>query len=776
MCPKKTVNWKRHLFLWPIILLAGAWDAPAQEASVPHASAQNAAVSHVSVQHTTAQHLSEQHATAQHLSEQHANGQEASVSNVTAPRLNLPDRRADALSGSGFEEQIRSLPLAAREEAIFEQVLSGNVPDFLRELIPVTVKRLAGEDSVTVTYFVTPDYLAVGDDDDYFLMPTTPLLAQRIGNEIGYSLPTRRMVDQIWEAAPLRLSPRPIPPTDLMTTVPVMYEHHLMVLEQREAAKEEHPPGTLVAGHKKDVIISNRIYGQSSGRVVIYGWHYLNGTPIQPVYHGHAETYVDYSHGIRLVQNHIIVNGRPGNYHDLLQHPHWHVLISDEGVIPLPFYPLGDIPKVPDDWGVLNEGPNTLRLVLGEAEGVSEYRVQLSANGRDFFSSITVNPDNPVIEGLPTGELVYVRLQAMGDLPGTMSAVLAGMPSQEESPVLIVNGFNRQITGNTRDFIRHYAPELLHYGYRFESVTNQAVARDLVSLADYDLVLWILGAESTADRTFDAAEQARVVSYLFQGGALFVSGSEIGWDLDHRGAVADRQFMWGYLKSEFVADAPNNQRDTWYQAEGIPGTEFDQLTDIRFDNGTQGTYNVSWPDVIRGRDGGVDVLRYTGLAADNVAGVAYKGPFPRSEVAGAVLVFGFPFETIYPSGKRLEVMGKILEFLVDMDAVNAGNDGDGGHNPELRDVFRPQEFFLHQNYPNPFNHQTVITFDLPVASDVSITVYSLPGHRVGHVLNEHRPMGRHSVIWDGSGLASGLYICRMVTGSQVSQRKMILLK
>jgi hypothetical protein len=288
---------------------------------------------------------------------------------LCAQQLNLPPRPADAPAGSEFREQVRNLALAAREEAIFEQVMAGNIPDFLRDMVPVTISGTAGDQSLEVTYHVTPDYLAVGSDDDYFLMPMTPLLAQRIATATATMMPTRLMVDQIWQTATLKLSPRTIPPSDQMTSIAVMYDHHIMVWEQRERALDEHPFGTLVAGHKKDVVISNQIYNQPPpGRVVIYGWHQLNGSPIQPLYSGHAETYADYSHGIRLVLDSITVNGEPALIRDLLQHHERHVLISDEGVIPLPFYPSGDLLEVPDAWGAMGEDAGSLRLVPGNSQ------------------------------------------------------------------------------------------------------------------------------------------------------------------------------------------------------------------------------------------------------------------------------------------------------------------------------------------------------------------------------------------------------------------------
>ena len=216
-----------------------------------------------------------------------------------AQQLPLPPRANDAISGSAFKDQIASLSLEDRENQIYQQIINGNVPDFLRNLIPISFTETIQDSTYEVTYYAIPDYLAVGSDSDYFLMPMTPILAQKISNSLDFTLPTKQMVDQIWSHASVKLSPAPITASPQMTTIPVMWQHNLMVKDQRAPTLDDEPLGALVAGHKKDVIISNKIYGNSSRRVVIYGWHYQNGNPIQPVYSGHAETYADYSHGIR---------------------------------------------------------------------------------------------------------------------------------------------------------------------------------------------------------------------------------------------------------------------------------------------------------------------------------------------------------------------------------------------------------------------------------------------------------------------------------------------
>ncbi len=263
-----------------------------------------------------------------------------------AQTLNLPPRPVNAPNGTQFTNLITSLSRTAREEAILTEVLSGNVPDFLRTLILIN----ASGGGHTGSYYVTPDYVAVGDNADYFLCPMSPLLAQRLCDQLGYTMPTRKMVNQIWTNAPVKLNPRPIEWSPEMVTVPVFAWHNFMVRTQRNAYTNSFPLGALVSGNKKDVIISARIYTNFATAitkpVVIYGWHYTTGAPIQPLYNGHEETYADYSHGIRLVQMNMTVDGAPNTVANVLTSPTLAPLLSDDstsegtsgGLIPLPRY------------------------------------------------------------------------------------------------------------------------------------------------------------------------------------------------------------------------------------------------------------------------------------------------------------------------------------------------------------------------------------------------------------------------------------------------------
>jgi hypothetical protein len=88
----------------------------------------------------------------------------------------------------------------------------------------------------------------------------------------------------------------------------------------------------------------------------------------------------------------------------------------------------------------------------------------------------------------------------------------------------------------------------------------------------------------------------------------------------------------------------------------------------------------------------------------------------------------------------------------------------------------PTCYRLEQNYPNPFNPTTVVSIQLPVASRVKLVVYDILGREVTVLIDERKTPGRYSVDFDGSRLASGIYLLRMSAGSFSDTRKMLLLR
>ncbi len=88
----------------------------------------------------------------------------------------------------------------------------------------------------------------------------------------------------------------------------------------------------------------------------------------------------------------------------------------------------------------------------------------------------------------------------------------------------------------------------------------------------------------------------------------------------------------------------------------------------------------------------------------------------------------------------------------------------------------PASFALLPNHPNPFNPATIIRYDLPAPTWVRITVVDVADRRLATLVERPEPAGSHGLRWDASGLASGVYFCRLEAGSYVETRTMTLLR
>lgn len=242
--------------------------------------------------------------------------------------LSLPERPKEAMNGSQFaahllqvEDEIekslkkeKKSPLEiatqkkiAREKEIYQQIKIGNIPSHLRKLkdVSLTYENEKGQ-TVMGKIKVMPDYISIGDEKDNLKVPMTPYTAQLIAGQAGCILPTMKIVNEIAKQAKVKIQPKPKPAGGAMTGTRYFIEHNDTIQKQlRESESHgDYIPGDLVKGEKKDIILPER--GEGDTHVVIYGWF----PPGHPDFQGysykfHENTYVDYSHGVRLVADYI---------------------------------------------------------------------------------------------------------------------------------------------------------------------------------------------------------------------------------------------------------------------------------------------------------------------------------------------------------------------------------------------------------------------------------------------------------------------------------------
>jgi hypothetical protein len=257
---------------------------------------------------------------------------EASAACGPALARAIPRRPGGAAAGRAVLAGLAQAGGTTRDAALVRAVEGGNIPDHLRSLVPVAMTGTMPDGRrASVTLCVMPDYLAVGSDADFVRIPLGLPAANRLAERFDMVLPTARMVDAIHAQAQVRLAPSPMTPGAQMASTGYLLTHNATVEAQRRATGAA--LGHLVSGHKKDLVLSNRLT-RVAGRVAIYGWHRANGRPIQPLSTVHGASYADYSHGVRLVSRTAFVNGRAVDLLDLLADRRYAAILSgDEGPI-----------------------------------------------------------------------------------------------------------------------------------------------------------------------------------------------------------------------------------------------------------------------------------------------------------------------------------------------------------------------------------------------------------------------------------------------------------
>ncbi len=257
-------------------------------------------------------------------------------SNLQAFLVNLvkkiPARPFSAMTGTEFARSIFSLDGSRREQAIFSQIMEGNLPDFLKKLKSVQlVHKFEDQETIKATIFVMPDYLSIGSESDFLLIPMSLHTAAAIASQFGFILPTKKMVDAIFSQSFFHFTPEPMPSGPQMSSTQYYVDHNRKIREQRLTLGC--PLDALISGTKKDVVLTNRL-ARAFGKIAIYGWHRLSGTPIQPLTTVHSASYADYSHGIRLVSNIVLIDGEIRSIYDVLEDSRLAKVLSDEGTIP----------------------------------------------------------------------------------------------------------------------------------------------------------------------------------------------------------------------------------------------------------------------------------------------------------------------------------------------------------------------------------------------------------------------------------------------------------
>lgn len=307
--------------------------------------------------------------------------------------------------------------------------------------------------------------------------------------------------------------------------------------------------------------------------------------------------------------------------------------------------------------------------ILGEAQliwttvsGALSYNLYSSPDGSVWTFEHTTSATSTSVGGLVNGDALSFCVRAVnGNGESKPSDAYSVRITNTPHRALVVDGNDRWGEGVSENWeAANHAfavrlSEAVSPAVAVDACANEAITLGLVELNGYDAVLWLTGEESTEHESFAVSEQTLVQAYLNAGGNLFVSGAEIGWDLDHLGGSADRSFYNNVLKANYVADDAGTEQ--FISLGGIFATLPELLGDFH-----RMWMIVSYPDVIAPLGGAISNLWY--IADDGLlegaAGIEYDG-------AHRLVHLGFPFETIGHLAMRRWMMNRILGFFLDAE-------------------------------------------------------------------------------------------------------------
>ena len=309
-----------------------------------------------------------------------------------------------------------------------------------------------------------------------------------------------------------------------------------------------------------------------------------------------------------------------------------------------------------------------------------------------------------------------------------------------------------------------------HYEDRFISILDELDTRHLyvlqsdlealdnqADLSQFKALIWNV---SWASPVFTRSDIAILRDYLDSGGNLLLFGQDIGWDIFDRQGGSNfseaRSFYHTYLDAAYKNDNSGGTAMSGVNGDPIgDGLSFSLLAPYGYSN--------NYPEWIESYSGSSQpALKYNNND--------YTGALRYDSGVYKTVYFGIGLEQVAVDTNRQIIIERTLDWFGVPTALDESK-------AEL-----PLAFSLEQNYPNPFNPSTIIRYRLPARqriaalSYVDLAVYNVLGQKIATLVKEKQAAGEYRVIFDATGLASGVYFYRLQAGDFTAIKKMILMR
>lgn len=385
------------------------------------------------------------------------------------------------------------------------------------------------------------------------------------------------------------------------------------------------------------------------------------------------------------------------------------------------------------------------------------FRLFLSKDSAYFTSQPILNEDylkndstSVIISGLQENSIYYVKVVAV-DSSGRVS-----LPSDVYSAstgdwqrYLVIDGFDRT-TGSYstpfHSFNEFYSSAIFSANRDCDGASNESIINGLIDISEYSGVFWFLGDESTANKTFNGSEQFIVMNYLKSGSKLFITGSEIAYEL----STSSPAFLKNFLKAIYHLD--NSGSLLVYSNNSI-------IRDLPSNINLGVIYPEDWPDAIKPTNGSASCLLYIN---QTIAGIYFNGFFPDGSIPSKLVFLSFALETTNNYTAKNILIEDVIKFFE-------------GQTNILAEKSIIKDFHVFQNYPNPFNSITKINYYLTSNGFIKFEIFNI----LGQLIYEESMLqteGFHDFVFDGKDLTSGVYLFNLNFKNRNRSIKILLIK
>ncbi|HUV29704.1 MAG TPA: T9SS type A sorting domain-containing protein [Acidobacteriota bacterium] len=309
------------------------------------------------------------------------------------------------------------------------------------------------------------------------------------------------------------------------------------------------------------------------------------------------------------------------------------------------------------------------------------------------------------------------------------------------------------------DWGTYYITCTAHYPWGQNVETQEVIVEGICGDVDYSGFV-------------DSMDEQYLHDYLYSGGPAPVPWISGDVNCDTKVNVSDLCYLIDYLYSS--GPEPCANCGGMYPKPAAERLAADVEISLSFNDGVT-TVSLSTPYNLRALQ--LELVGNSDAAPVNLIEDGVAMAVWRSEETVTVGLFDRKGSRRVPAGSY-EVIRVRGDFTLTEVVVVDTNNYDLTLHPSGAGEDRqlPTTFALEQNHPNPFNPTTNVSFGLPVASEVRLRVYNTLGQQVATLVDGRLEAGVHTVAWDASHVASGVYLYRLEAGDFVQTKKMVLLK